>query len=561
MRRPAPAQGGSGPAGVAELDHVPVVGRLRSPAPEPEAARPPALAPRSMAQLRDQRHELHGRIVTGRPAAAERQRALGKQTARDRLRLLLDEGTFTELDMYRRRPGDAIGDGTEDRPHTDGVVTGSGEIHGRRVFVYAQDFTIFGGSLGEAHAAKIHKVMDLAIATGAPIIGVNDSGGARIQEGVMSLNGYGGIFYRNVQASGVIPQISVVLGPCAGGAAYSPALTDFTFMVRDTAQMYLTGPEVVEAVTGRRVTHAALGGADVHGSGSGVATFVYDDELSCLEEVRYLVSMLPGNNLEPPPSLPRTGAITDERPRLAEIVPVEPNKPYDMRDVIREVVDDADFVELHEGWAANVICAFARIDGELAGLVANQPLVLAGVLDATAAQKAARFVRFCDAFNIPLVTLVDVPGFLPGVEQEHAGVIRHGAKLLYAYCEATVPRISVVLRKAYGGAYIVMDSRSIGSDLSLAWPTNEIAVMGATGAVNVIHRKKLAAADDPDRLRGELAAEYSRQLMHPHYAAERGLVDDVIDPVHTRSAIARGLAMLRTKRKPPPQRKHGNVPL
>ncbi len=562
-RGPAPVAGRTGP-GVAELEFVSMPARLDDARVDGGASgnghrrleQAPVAQPRTMRTLREERRELHGRIVAGKAEAADRQRALGKHTARERLELLLDEGSFTELDMYRRRLT-----AEADRPHTDGVVTGSGEIHGRRVFVYAQDFTIFGGSLGEAHAAKIHKVMDLAIATGAPIICINDSGGARIQEGVMSLNGYGGIFYRNVQASGVVPQISVVLGPCAGGAAYSPALTDFTFMVRDTAQLYLTGPDVVEAVTGRRVTHAALGGAEVHGSGSGVATFVHDDELSCLEEVRYLVSMLPGNNLEPPPASGATGATTDERPRLAEIVPVEPNRPYDMREVIAEVVDDEDFVELHQGWAANVICAFAQIDGEVVGIVANQPMVLAGVLDAAAAQKAARFVRFCDAFGIPLVTLVDVPGFLPGVEQEHAGVIRHGAKLLYAYCEATVPRISVVLRKAYGGAYIVMDSRSIGSDLSLAWPTNEIAVMGATGAVNVIHRRKLAAAADPDRLRVELAEEYSRQLMHPHYAAERGLVDDVIDPVQTRSAVARGLAMLRTKRKPPPQRKHGNVPL
>jgi acetyl-CoA carboxylase carboxyltransferase component len=510
-----------------------------------------------MSALREERRDLRAHILAGGPAAVERQRAQGKQTARDRLDLLLDEGSFTEIDMYRRHQGPA----DEDGPYTDGVITGSGELDGRRVFVYAQDFTVLGGSLGEAHAAKIQKLMDLAIATGSPIIGLNDSGGARIQEGVMALNGYGGIFYRNVQASGVVPQISVVLGPCAGGAAYSPALTDFTFMVRDTAQMYLTGPDVVEAVTGRRVSHAALGGADVHGGSSGVATFVYDDERSCLADVRYLVSMLPSNNLEPPPAAPARGATRDERPRLADLVPVEPNKPYDMRVLIAELVDDEDFLELHQGWAQNVICALARIDGEVVGLVANQPLVLAGVLDAAAAQKAARFVRFCDAFNIPLVTLVDVPGFLPGVDQEHAGVIRHGAKLLYAYCEATVPRIQVVVRKAYGGAYIVMDSRSIGSDLSYAWPTNEIAVMGAVGAVNVIHRKKLAAAADPSLLRTELAAEYTRELIHPRYAAERGLVDDLIDPAQTRAAVARGLAMLRTKRKAAPPRKHGNIPL
>jgi acetyl-CoA carboxylase carboxyltransferase component len=513
-----------------------------------------------MRLLREQRAELRDQILAGRREAVDRQRALGKRTARERLGLLLDEGSFTEIDMYRRHQshGPKL---NGNRPHTDGVIAGSGTIDGRRVFVYAQDFAIFGGSLGEAHAAKIHKAMDLALATGSPLIGLNDGGGARIQEGVIALDGYGGIFRRNVQASGVIPQISVVLGPCAGGAAYSPALTDFTFMVRDTAQMYLTGPDVVAAVTGERVSHAELGGADVHSQRSGVATFVHDDEESCLQDVRYLLSMLPSNNLDPPPSTPSRGATTDHRPRLAEIVPHEPNKPYDMRSVVAEIVDDGDFIELHEAWAPNVICLLARIDGEVVGIIGNQPSVLAGVLDSAASQKAARFVRFNDAFGIPLVTLVDVPGFLPGTAQEHGGVIRHGAKLLYAYCEATVPRIQVIVRKAYGGAYIVMDSRSIGADLSLAWPTNEIAVMGAAAAVNVIFRKDLAAAADPARLRSELTAEYVEQLMHPYYAAERGLVDDVIDPAQTRSAVASGLAMLRNKRKPPPQRKHGNVPL
>jgi acetyl-CoA carboxylase carboxyltransferase component len=513
-----------------------------------------------MSRLRERHVGLRGQVIGGNGTAVERQRSLGKLTARERLALLLDEGSFLEIDAYRRHQ--ASGFKVEDRrPHTDGVVTGSGEIFGRRVFVYAQDFTIFGGSLGAAHAAKIHKLMDLAITAGAPVIGLADSGGARIQEGVMALDGYGGIFYRNVQASGVIPQISVVLGPCAGGAAYSPALTDFTFMVHDTARMYLTGPDVVEAVSGVRVGHAELGGAEVHGGRSGVAAFVHEDEATCLEEVRYLVSLLPSNNLDPAPALPSLGATTDERPRLAEIVPTEPSKPYDMRLVIAELVDEGSGLEVHEKWAQNVICTLARIDGEVVGVVANQPMVLAGVLDAVAAQKAARFVRFCDAFNIPLVTLVDVPGFLPGVDQEYAGIIRHGAKLLYAYCEATVPRIQVIVRKAYGGAYIVMDSRSVGTDLSLAWPTNEIAVMGAAGAVNVLYRKELAAAADPGDLRSQLIGEYTKQLMHPYYSAERGLVDDVIDPVQTRAAVARGLAMLRTKRRSSPQRKHGNIPL
>ncbi len=520
----------------------------------------PARLDRSMRQLRHNRDEMHSRITAGREEAIARQHGLGKLTARERLALLLDEGSFTELDLFRRHQAAGLKVG-ENRPHTDGVVAGSGLVYGRRVFVYAQDFMVFGGSLGEAHAAKIQKVMDLAVSAGAPLIGLNDSGGARIQEGVTALAGYGGIFRRNVRASGVIPQISVVLGPCAGGAAYSPALTDFVFMVRDTAQMYLTGPDVVQAVTGEQISHADLGGADVHGSRSGLATFVYDDEETCLEDVRYLVSMLPASNLEVPPSMGERGAGDEARPRLAEIVPAEPNKPYDMGMVIAELVDDGEYLELHEEWAGNVICALARIDGDVVGVVANQPLVLAGVLDIRASEKAARFVRFCDAFNVPLVTLVDVPGFLPGTSQEHAGIIRHGAKLLYAYCEATVPRVQVILRKAYGGAYIVMDSRSIGCDLSLAWPSNEIAVMGADGAVNVIFRRELAAAPDPAELRAELIAEYTGQLVHPYYAAERGLVDDVIDPAQTRAAVSRGLAMLRTKREVPLHRKHGNCPL
>ncbi|XVV07916.1 acyl-CoA carboxylase subunit beta [Actinosynnema sp. CA-248983] len=508
--------------------------------------------------LRERNDDLRDRALSG--DNAHRQHALGKRTARERLDLLLDPGSFVELDLFRRHQSHGL-KVSDHRPHTDGVVAGSGTIEGRRVFVYAQDFTIFGGSLGQAHAAKIHKVMDMALATGSPIIGLNDSGGARIQEGVMALDGYGGIFRRQVEASGVIPQISVVLGPCAGGAAYSPALADFTFMVRGTGQMYLTGPDVVAAVNGERVTHEQLGGAAVHGGLSGVASFVHDDEESCLADVRYLVSLLPSNNMEPPPAYEPCGAVDDVRPAFASLVPVEPNKPYDIRDLIAELVDDGEFLEVHEGWAANVVCAFGRVDGSVVGVVGNQPMVFAGVLDIEASQKAARFVRFCDAFGIPLVSLVDVPGFLPGTDQEHHGVIRHGAKLLYAYCEATVPRIQVIVRKAYGGAYIVMDSRSIGTDLSLAWPTNEIAVMGAEGAVNVIFRKELAAAADPAQLRAELLAEYSEQLVHPYYAAERGLVDDVIDPAQTRAAVARGLAMLRDKRRQPAARKHGNVPL
>ncbi|WP_408608069.1 acyl-CoA carboxylase subunit beta [Actinophytocola xanthii] len=520
----------------------------------------PQQRPASMRALRARLDGLREQVLDGRAEAVERQRALGKRTARERLDLLLDEDSFLEVDIYRRHQASGL-KVSESRPHTDGVVAGSGTIDGRRVFVYAQDFTIFGGSLGAAHAAKIHKVMDLALNAGAPLIGLNDSGGARIQEGVPALDGYGGIFRRHVAASGIIPQISVILGPCAGGAAYSPALTDFVFMVRETAQMYLTGPDVIASVTGEQVSHQELGGADVHGTRSGVATFVHDDEESCLADVRYLVSILPPNNMEPAPEFPACDAERDERPRLAEIVPADLSKPYDMRAVLAEVVDDGEYLEIHEHWATNVVCALAHIDGRLVGVVGNQPAVLAGVLDIPASEKAARFVRFCDAFSIPLVTLVDVPGFLPGTGQEYDGIIRHGAKLLYAYCEATVPRIQVIVRKAYGGAYIVMDSRSVGTDLSLAWPTNEIAVLGAEGAVDVLFRRELAAAEDRVRLRGDLVAQYTEQLMHPQYAAERGLVDDVIDPAWTRAVVAKGLAMLRTKRKHAPRRKHGNIPL
>ncbi len=525
--------------------------------------RGPEPAPPTMASLRGDRAAVRSAVVAGSTAGAERQHALGKRTARERLALLLDEGSFTEIDLNRTRRTGEPGR----RPRTDGVVAGSGTVEGRRVFVYSQDFTILGGSLGQEHAAKITKVMDLALSTGSPLVALNDSGGARIQEGVAALHAYGEIFRRHVEASGIVPQISVVLGPCAGGAAYSPALADVTFMVRGAAQMYLTGPDVVEAVTGERVGHDALGGADVHSTRSGVATVVCDDEETCLEEVRYLLSLLPSNNLDPPPDLAtrvanaNANANADARPRLAEIVPSELSKPYDMRHVIAELVDDGEFFELHEGWATNVICALARLHGAVLGVVGNQPTVLAGVLDHRAAQKAARFVRFCDAFNIPLLTLVDVPGFMPGADQESAGIIRHGAKLLYAYCEATVPRIQVVLRKAYGGAYIVMDSRATGTDLALAWPTNEIAVMGAEGAVNVLHRRELAAADDPDELRRSLVRRYSDEFLHPYYAAERGFIDDVIDPVDTRSAVAHGFAMLHGKRASAPRRKHGNIPL
>ncbi|GAB2930499.1 acyl-CoA carboxylase subunit beta [Streptomyces mayteni] len=491
--------------------------------------------------------------------ATEAQHAKGKLTARERIDLLLDPGSFREVGMLRRHRASGFGLEAK-RPYTDGVVTGYGTVHGRQVFVYAHDFRIFGGALGEAHAAKIHKIMDMAMAAGAPLVSLNDGAGARIQEGVVALAGYGGIFQRNTRASGVIPQISVMLGPCAGGAAYSPALTDFVFMVRETAQMFITGPDVVKTVTGADVTHNGLGGADVHAETSGVAHFAYDDEESCLEEVRFLLSLLPSNNRENPPASPTEDPADRSCDALVDLVPVDGNRPYDMRAVIEELVDDGEFLEVHERWATNIICALARFDGQAVGIVANQPQSLAGVLDISASEKAARFVQMCDAFNIPIVTLLDVPGFLPGVDQEHGGIIRHGAKLLYAYCNATVPRISLVLRKAYGGAYIVMDSQTIGADVTLAWPTNEIAVMGAEGAANVIFRRQIAAAEDPEAMRGRMVKEYKAELMHPYYAAERGLVDDVIDPAETRQVLIQSLAMLRSKHADLPARKHGNPP-
>ncbi|OLR92422.1 acyl-CoA carboxylase subunit beta [Actinokineospora bangkokensis] len=491
--------------------------------------------------------------------ATEQQKARGKLTVRERLDLLFDEGTFTEVEGLRRHR--ATGFGLEGkRPLTDGVVTGWGKVHGRTVFVYAHDFRIFGGALGEAHAEKIHKLMDLAEAAGAPIVGLCDGAGARIQEGVSALAGYGGIFQRNVRNSGVIPQISVIMGACAGGAAYSPALTDFVFMVRDSSQMFITGPDVVQAVTGEIITHDGLGGAEVHAATSGVATFMHDDEQSCLEDVRYLLSMLPQNNRENPPAAPVDDPVDRRVDDLLDVVSADPRSSYDMRRVIEEVVDDGDFFEVHERWALNVVCALARLGGRVVGIVANQPAQVAGVLDIHASEKAARFVTMCDAFNIPLVTLVDVPGFLPGVDQEHGGIIRHGAKLLYAYCNATVPRIQVILRKAYGGAYIVMDSRSIGCDLSLAWPINEIAVMGAEGAANVIFRREINGSADPELTRRTRIEEYKRELMHPYYAAERGLVDDVIEPGETRTRLIDALEVLAAKHAPIPARKHGNAP-
>jgi acetyl-CoA carboxylase carboxyltransferase component len=496
----------------------------------------------------------------GSAAAVERQHARGKLTARERIERLLDPDSFVELDQLARHR--AHGFGIEhNRPLTDGVVTGWGTIDGRKVFLFAQDFTVFGGALGEVFAEKIHKVMDLAASTGAPFIGLNDGAGARIQEGVVSLAMYGGIFHRNVQASGVIPQISVILGPCAGGAVYSPAMTDFIFMVKDTSYMFITGPDVVKAATGEDVTQQELGGAMTHGTKSGVATFVADDEGSCIDQVRYLMSFLPSNNLEDPPYFVPTDDPERSCDRIVDVMPASSNQAYDMKQIIEDVVDDGEFFETFPYWAMNIVCGFARIDGHVVGIVGNQPKMLAGALDIDASEKAARFVRTCDAFNIPLVTFVDVPGFIPGTHQEHGGIIRHGAKLLYAYCEATVPRVQIITRKGYGGAFVVMNSKSIGADLAFAWPSAEIAVMDANGAANIIFRREIDEADDPVARKAELVEEYAERFANPYQAAERGYVDDVIDPRDTRKMLAKSLHVLRTKKEQLPSRKHGNGPL
>ncbi len=453
----------------------------------------------------------------GSERSIERQHEKGKLLARERIDLLLDEGSFHELDLLARHRAQAAG--LEEHPYTDGVITGWGTIDGRKIFVFSQDFTVFGGALGEVFAEKIHKLMDLALKVGAPLIGLNDGAGARIQEGVVSLASYGGIFHRNVQSSGVIPQISVVLGPCAGGAVYSPAMTDFIFMVRETSHMFITGPDVVKTVTGEDVTLEELGGAMSHASKSGVATFVSTDEKACLEDVRYLLSFLPQNNMADAPAIAPTDDPLRQCESLRTILPESANQPYDMKKVISEVVDDGEFFEYFPHWAKSIVCGFSRLDGKTVGIVGNQPMILAGVLDIESSEKAARFVRTCDAFNIPLITFVDVPGFLPGVDQEYGGIIRHGAKLLYAYCEATVPRIQVITRKAYGGAYVVMNSKSIGADLAYAWPTAELAVMGPQGAVEIVYRRELQQAANPAERRKELVAEYAARLLRNTHRA------------------------------------------
>ena len=496
----------------------------------------------------------------GGEARIERQHARGKMTARERLERLLDPGSFRELDPFVTHR--ASGFGIEEQKYLgDSVVTGWGTIDGRLVYVFSQDFTVFGGSLSEVHAEKVCKVMDLAMKNGAPIIGLNDSGGARIQEGVASLAGYAYIFLRNVLASGVVPQISAILGPCAGGAVYSPAMTDFILMTNDTSHMFITGPQVIKAVTHEEVSFEDLGGAMTHASKSGVAHFAAEDEEHCLGLVRQLLDYIPQNNLEDPPFVPTADPEDRMDEALKTIIPDNPTKAYDMKEIIQCVVDDGQFLEVHEHWAQNLIVGFARLGGFSVGLVAQQPMVLAGVLDIDASRKGARFVRFCDAFNIPLVTFVDVPGFMPGIAQEHNGIILNGAKLLWAYCEATVPRVTIITRKAYGGAYIVMNSKHIRGDISYAWPAAEIAVMGPEGAVNIVSHRDIAAAEDPEAERERLTEEYRQQLATPYIAAARGFVDDVIEPQETRPRLIEALKMLQNKRDTNPPKKHGNMPL
>lgn len=489
-----------------------------------------------------------------------KQKAAGKMTARERIDLLLDKGSFREIDafvMHRETNFDMM----DNRILGDSVVTGWGTINGRLVYVFSQDFTVFGGSLSQVHAEKVCKIMDMAMRNGAPVIGINDSGGARIQEGVVSLGGYADIFLRNTMASGVVPQISAIMGPCAGGAVYSPALTDFIFMVKNTSHMFITGPDVVKTVTGEDVTFEELGGAMTHNQISGVAHMAANSEADCLYLIREMFSYLPSNNMEDPPFVKdRDDALRTEA-ALDTLVPDNPNKPYDIKDAIHMIMDNGEFYEIQEHFAQNIVVGFARLGGYSVGIVANQPMVLAGVLDIAASEKAARFVRFCDCFNIPLIVFEDVPGFLPGLDQEHGGIIRHGAKLLFAFCEATVPKITVVTRKAYGGAYCVMNSKHIRADLNLAWPTAEIAVMGPDGAVNIIFRRDLANADDTDARKTELVDDYRERFANPYAAARRGYVDDVIEPSQTRPRLINALNMLQNKRDNNPPKKHGNIPL
>ena len=499
-------------------------------------------------------------LAGGGPKRIEAQHAKGKLTARERIDFLVDEGSFVELDRFVTHRCTNFGM-EEQQILGDGVVTGHALVEGRPVYLYSQDFTVFGGSLSETHAEKICKVMDAAVKNGLPVIGLGDSGGARIQEGVSSLGGYAEIFWRNTRASGVVPQISAIMGPCAGGAVYSPALTDFVFMVEGTSYMHITGPDVVKTVTHEVVTSEELGGASVHAERSGVCHFTHPDDKTSLNAVRRLLSYLPLNNAEDPPFVPSDDPADRQDVSLDSLVPEDPQKPYDMRDVITRIVDRGSWFEVQEAFARNILCGFARLGGRVVGIVANQPAVLAGCLDIAASEKAARFIRFCDAFNIAIVTFEDVPGFLPGTAQEYAGIIRHGAKLLYAYCEATVPKVTVITRKAYGGAYDVMASKHVRADLNIAWPGAQIAVMGAAGAANIIHRREIAAAEDPEATLAQKTQEYEETFNNPYRAAARGFVDDVIEAHTTRPYLIRALEVLRSKHEPGPTRKHGNIPL
>ncbi len=501
-------------------------------------------------------------LAGGGPARVEKQHNAGKYTARERIDLLLDSGSFQEVDSLREHECHDFGMDKKKIPG-DGVVTGWGTVEGRLVYVFAQDFTVFGGSLGDVYAQKICKIMDLAVQNGAPVVGLNDSGGARIQEGVVSLGGYAEIFWRNTQASGVVPQISAIMGPCAGGAVYSPAITDFVLMVEDTSHMFITGPEVIKTVTGEEVTFDELGGATTHAATSGVCHATYPDEDACIQGIRELLAYMPANNLADPPLVTPKDDPNRMDASLAQIVPDSPDKPYDIKEIIRRVVDDGQFTEIHEAYARNIVVGFARLNGRPVGIIGNQPAILAGVLDIDASEKAARFVRFCDAFGIPLVTFVDVPGFLPGVTQEHGGIIRHGAKLLYAYAEATVPKLTVITRKAYGGAYDVMCSKHIRADWNVAWPTAEIAVMGPDGAVNIIFRNELKGLEGEalETRRAELVADYRKKFANPYVAAKKGYIDDVIEPQETRPSLIKALETLVNKRVDGPKRKHGNIPL
>ena len=538
---------------------------LRSMPDVPEAVSAPDLST-TAGKLADLKRRVAEVAHAGSERAVEKQHARGKKTARERLEMLLDKGTFIEMDKYARHRSTAFGQ-ENNRPYGDGVVTGYGQIDGRQVAVFAQDFTVFGGSLGQVFGEKIVKVMDFAMKIGCPVIGLNDSGGARIQEGVVSLGLYGEIFRRNVHASGVVPQISLIMGPCAGGAVYSPAITDFTVMVDQTSHMFITGPDVIKTVTGEDVAFEDLGGARTHNTKSGVAHYMGTDEQDAIDYVKALLSYLPSNNLEEPPTYEGGGSleVTEEDRWLDTCIPDSPNQPYDMHEVIRHVVDDEEFLEVQPIFAPNILTGFARVDGMPIGVVANQPMQFAGCLDIDASEKAARFVRTCDAFNLPVLTFVDVPGFLPGTDQEWDGIIRRGAKLIYAYAEATVPLVTCITRKAYGGAYDVMGSKHLGADINLAWPTAQIAVMGAQGAVNILYRKEIAAAQsegrDVDEVRAGFVQDYEEQLANPYIAAERGYIDTVISPSNTRMNVTRALRALKTKRETLPPKKHGNIPL